>query len=138
MKGLVEIVAGDQIDFLCDYYNYDGTFNDAYYLGERIAATGDWVIGNAPLGRRELADGLSSRTCTAAVLAADGAKRLSRFGFAISKQSKTRASVTEARFDTSLLSDLEVLPAEEPSPGQSAYRKLSVSPAESTAPISIS
>lgn len=50
MKGLVEIVAGDQIDFLCDYYNYDGTFNDAYYLGERMIATGDWEIGNAPLG----------------------------------------------------------------------------------------
>ncbi len=50
MKGLVEIVAGDQIDFLCDYYNYDGTFNDAYYLGEQMIATGDWVIGNAPLG----------------------------------------------------------------------------------------
>ncbi len=50
MKGLVEIVAGDQIDFLCDYYNYDGTFNDAYFLGERMTATGDWEIGNAPLG----------------------------------------------------------------------------------------
>lgn len=50
MKGLVEIAAGDKIDFLCDYYNYDGTFNDAYYLGEQMTATGDWVIGNAPLG----------------------------------------------------------------------------------------
>ncbi len=50
MKGLVEIASGDKIDFLCDYYNYDGTFNDAYYLGEQMTATGDWVIGNAPLG----------------------------------------------------------------------------------------
>ncbi|NLI53535.1 MAG: peptidase C11 [Clostridiales bacterium] len=50
MKGLVEIAAGDQIDFLCDYYNYDGTFDDAYYLGEQMIATGDWTIGNAPLG----------------------------------------------------------------------------------------
>ena len=50
MKGLVEIAAGDKIDFLCDYYNYDGTFNDAYYLGEQMSATGSWEIGNAPLG----------------------------------------------------------------------------------------
>ena len=50
MKGLVDIVAGDKIDYLCDFYNYDGTFNDAYYLGEQMTATGDWVIGNAPLG----------------------------------------------------------------------------------------
>ena len=50
MKGLVEIVAGDKIDFLCDYYNYDGTFSDAFYLGEQMTATGDWEIGNAPLG----------------------------------------------------------------------------------------
>ena len=50
MKGLVEIVSGDKIDFLCDYYNYDGTFNDAYYLGEQMTATGSWEIGNAPLG----------------------------------------------------------------------------------------
>jgi hypothetical protein len=50
MKGLVEIVAGDKIDFLCDYYNYDGTFIDAFYLGEQMTATGTWEIGNAPLG----------------------------------------------------------------------------------------
>ena len=50
MKGLVEIVSGDTIDFLCDFYNYDGTFNDAYYLGEQMTASGGWVIGNAPLG----------------------------------------------------------------------------------------
>jgi len=49
-KGLVEIKAGDKIDFLCDYYNYDGTFSDSYYLGEQMTATGDWTVGNAPLG----------------------------------------------------------------------------------------
>jgi len=50
MKGLVEIVSGDKIDFLCDYYNYDGSFNDAYMLGNPMTATGSWEIGNAPLG----------------------------------------------------------------------------------------
>ncbi len=58
MKGLVEIKAGDTIDFLCDYYNYDGTYSDTYYLGEQMTATGDWVIGNAPLG-----DGVDWQMC---------------------------------------------------------------------------
>jgi hypothetical protein len=50
MKGLVTIKAGDKIDFLCDFYKYDGTFSDAYYLGEQMIATGSWEVGNAPLG----------------------------------------------------------------------------------------
>lgn len=50
MKGLVDIQAGDKIDFLCDYYNYDGTYSDTYYLGEQMTATGDWTINNDPLG----------------------------------------------------------------------------------------
>ena len=50
MKGLVEIQAGDTIDFLCDYYNYDGTYSDTYYLGEQMTATGEWEVGNATLG----------------------------------------------------------------------------------------
>ena len=50
MKGLVEIASGDKIDYLCDFYNYDGTFHDAYYLGEQMTASGSWEIGNAPLG----------------------------------------------------------------------------------------
>ncbi len=50
MKGLVEIQAGDKIDFLCDYYNYDGTYSDTYMLGEPMTATGEWEIGNATLG----------------------------------------------------------------------------------------
>ena len=31
-KGLVEIEAGDEIDFLCDYYDYDGNFEEVHYL----------------------------------------------------------------------------------------------------------
>jgi hypothetical protein len=58
MKGLVEIKSGDTIDFLCDYYNYDGTYSDTYYLGEQMTATEEWVIGNAPLG-----DGVNWQMC---------------------------------------------------------------------------
>ncbi len=58
MKGLVEIEAGDTVDFLCDYYNYDGTYSDTYYLGKQMTATDEWVIGNAPLG-----DGVDWQMC---------------------------------------------------------------------------
>ena len=40
-KNLTELQAGDKIDFLCDYYSYDGTFTDKYYLGEQMTVTGD-------------------------------------------------------------------------------------------------
>jgi hypothetical protein len=45
-KGLLEINAGDQIDYLCDYYSYEGDFDDSYYLGESYVATGEWYIEN--------------------------------------------------------------------------------------------
>lgn len=45
-KGLIDIAAGDRIDFLCDYYTYDGQYNDTYYLGEQYTATGEWTVEN--------------------------------------------------------------------------------------------
>jgi hypothetical protein len=48
-KGLLPIVAGDKIDYLCDYYAYDGTYNDTYYLGKQVKATGTWTIENIAL-----------------------------------------------------------------------------------------
>lgn len=39
-KGLIEITSGDTIDFLCDYYSYDGTFQDSYYLNEESLTVG--------------------------------------------------------------------------------------------------
>ena len=35
-KNLTELQAGDEIDFGCDYYNYDQTFQNRYYLGDTI------------------------------------------------------------------------------------------------------
>jgi hypothetical protein len=45
-KGLLEILPGDEIDFLCDYYTYDGDYSDTYYLGDTYIATGEWEIDN--------------------------------------------------------------------------------------------
>lgn len=38
-KNLTELEAGDTIDFVCDYYSYDGTYNDSYYLGEQLTVS---------------------------------------------------------------------------------------------------
>lgn len=50
MKGLLPINAGDKLDFICDFYNYDGTFEDSYFLGEQMIAGSSWSIGNAYVG----------------------------------------------------------------------------------------
>ncbi|MBP3814187.1 MAG: peptidase C11, partial [Butyrivibrio sp.] len=52
-KNLTELQAGDKIDFLCDAYNYDKTFDAAYYLGEPMTVKGDMSdmkISNTYLG----------------------------------------------------------------------------------------
>ena len=35
-KGDIDIRPGDQIQFLCDYYGYDGSFESTYKLGEPL------------------------------------------------------------------------------------------------------
>jgi hypothetical protein len=35
-KGYKQFNAGDTIDFICDYYTYDGEFDSSYYFGEPI------------------------------------------------------------------------------------------------------
>jgi hypothetical protein len=49
-KGLIDIVSGDRIDFLCDYYTYEGEYRDTYFLGDQYVATGTWEIENLPVG----------------------------------------------------------------------------------------
>lgn len=45
-KGLIDILPDDRIDYLTDYYTYQGDFDDTYYLGEPYYATGEWYIEN--------------------------------------------------------------------------------------------
>lgn len=44
-KNVTELNAGDKIDFICDYYSYDGTYLDSYYLGDTITVSNDMEIG---------------------------------------------------------------------------------------------
>ena len=49
-RGLLDIVEGDKIDYLCDYYTYEGEYNDTYHLGDQYTATGEWTVENLPVG----------------------------------------------------------------------------------------
>ncbi len=52
-KNLTELNEGDTLDFVCDYYGYDKTYQDSYYLGETMTISGtmsDMVIQNLSVG----------------------------------------------------------------------------------------
>ena len=49
-KGVTQLSAGDTLDFLCDYYAYDGTYQDSYYLGEQMTVTDSMEISNVDVG----------------------------------------------------------------------------------------
>lgn len=46
---LTELKDGDKIDFLCDYYAYDGTFRDSYKMGEQYTVNGTLKISDVYL-----------------------------------------------------------------------------------------
>lgn len=49
-KGMTEINVGDTLDFLCDYYSYDGEYQDSYFLGEQMVVTENMEISNVDVG----------------------------------------------------------------------------------------
>ncbi|MBQ3405213.1 MAG: peptidase C11, partial [Oscillospiraceae bacterium] len=48
-KGVEALQEGDVIDFVCDYYAYDGTFENNYLMGEQMVYDGDVTISNVYL-----------------------------------------------------------------------------------------
>ena len=49
--GLAALTKGDKLDFICDYYSYDGDYQNSYYLGEQMTYTGDHEISNVPIDK---------------------------------------------------------------------------------------
>ncbi len=49
-KGMTELNAGDTLDFLCDYYSYEGEYQDSYFLGEQMVVTETMEISNVDVG----------------------------------------------------------------------------------------
>ena len=47
---MTEIRIGDTLDFLCDYYSYDGEYQDSYFLGEQMVVTENMEISNVDVG----------------------------------------------------------------------------------------
>ncbi len=48
-KNMEELQAGDTLDFLCDYYSYNGTYQDSYYLGEQMTVDEQMTISNVKI-----------------------------------------------------------------------------------------
>lgn len=53
-KGISDINEGDKIDFICDYYTYDGEYIDTYYLGDSLTYSKDMKISNTDVGKGEV------------------------------------------------------------------------------------
>ncbi|MCR5800392.1 MAG: peptidase C11 [Lachnospiraceae bacterium] len=49
-KNMTEVKAGDKLDFICDYYTYDGEYSDSYMLGEQMTLSADPEISNVDVG----------------------------------------------------------------------------------------
>ena len=50
-KNIIALKKGDKLDFLCDYYSYDGAYQDSYYLGEQMTVTDTMEISNVDVGK---------------------------------------------------------------------------------------
>lgn len=48
-KNLTEVGTGDVVQFICDYYSYDGEYQDSYMLGDEITLTDDTEIANVKI-----------------------------------------------------------------------------------------
>ncbi|MBR2284390.1 MAG: peptidase C11 [Ruminococcus sp.] len=53
-KSMTELENGDTLDFVCDYYTYDGTYVDSYFIGGQMTVNGDPVISNTDVGSGEV------------------------------------------------------------------------------------
>lgn len=53
-KNLTEINVGDKLDFICDFYSYNGEYQDSYYLSEPVTVTDNMTISNVDVGDGEV------------------------------------------------------------------------------------
>ncbi|MBR1764489.1 MAG: peptidase C11 [Ruminococcus sp.] len=53
-KSMTELNTGDKLEFLCDYYTYDGAYSDTYYLGEAMTVSDNMELSNTKVGSGKL------------------------------------------------------------------------------------
>ena len=51
-KMMIGIGEGDTLQFLCDYYDYEGNYRDSYKLGDPLVLGAEPVIANTPVGEK--------------------------------------------------------------------------------------
>ncbi len=49
-RGLIELQDGDRLDFLCDFYSYEGEYRDSYFLGEPLVVSGVLSVSDTLIG----------------------------------------------------------------------------------------
>lgn len=49
-KNMTELNVGDTLDFVCDYYSYEGDYLDSYMLGDTMTVSADMKISNVSVG----------------------------------------------------------------------------------------
>ncbi len=49
-KSDIELQTGDKLEFLCDYYSYNGDYQDSYYLGEPMTVNDVMTISDTDIG----------------------------------------------------------------------------------------
>ena len=54
-RGLIEIMDGDRLEFVCDYYYYDGTYEGSYLLGDRMTVNGEIEVSYVTINDLPLA-----------------------------------------------------------------------------------
>ena len=53
-KSMSSLNVGDKLDFICDYYSYDGKYNDSYLLGEQMTVTENMTISNIAIADKKV------------------------------------------------------------------------------------
>lgn len=53
-KNLVGLEKDDVVEFVCDYYDYDGNFTDTYVLGDKLTVTDKLYIGDVDISSYDL------------------------------------------------------------------------------------
>ncbi|MCR5612038.1 MAG: peptidase C11 [Clostridiales bacterium] len=48
-RGLIAINNGDRLEFVCDYYRYDGTYEGSYKLGDALVVNGKITVSNVTI-----------------------------------------------------------------------------------------
>ena len=62
-KGLRTIEDGSAIDFLCDYYDYSGSYSDSYYLGAEMTVSGGLRVSTYQLSGTKVIYGYQLTDC---------------------------------------------------------------------------